>query len=328
MQKKWLTIRIFKKRQGDCPFVSTISQKYVIMWIMIVKIFILLGSLIMIGNITAYVRFIRRSTDVMMSGKHGELHWRRLGLILLVFFLLGYIGVAFWGKPDYLMAGILFFGSIFVSCALLLMYHLVDSMKDRTLEITQTLIGVIEARDPNLNGHSRYVQNLCMCLYRHLPLDVRIRINPVNLEYAALLHDVGKLGVPEEILNKNGELDEREWIIMHDHPKIAMDLLKSLPSFEAIRDWILYHHERSDGQGYYGVPENKVPFPAKLIAVCDTYSAITMRRSYKPARTHEEACSIIDRVSGTQLDPYVVSIFLTIPKDELTACAPEGILDP
>lgn len=286
---------------------------------------IVIGSAIMVGNIVAYVRFIRNSTDIMLSGKHGEQLWEKIGLVLLIFFLAGYLGVAFAGKPDYLMAGILFFGAIFVSLALVLMYYLVDTLKDRSLEVTETLIGVIEARDSNLNGHSRNVQMLCMCLYKHLPTEMKEGINPVNFEYAALLHDVGKLGVPEAILNKPGKLDPDEWDVMKQHLKIAMDLLKSLPSFENIKDWILYHHERIDGKGYYGIPGDDIPMAARIIAVCDTYSAITMRRSYKDKRTHEEAMEIIKDVAGSQLDPDITTIFKTIPKEELQACTPETV---
>ena len=107
-----------------------------------VSIFIIIGSLIMVGNIIAYIRFIRTSTDVMLSGKHGEPVWEKIGLVLLVFFLIGYLGVAIAGNPDYLVAGILFFGSIFVSLALVLMYYLVDSLKDRSMQIAETLIEV------------------------------------------------------------------------------------------------------------------------------------------------------------------------------------------
>lgn len=283
---------------------------------------IILGSILMIGNIIAYIRFIRTSTDAMLSGRHGEPIWAKVGLALLVFFFLGYLGVAFFGKPDLLMAGILFFGAIFVSLTLILLYHLVDTLKDRSLEITETLIGVIEARDPNLNGHSRNVQMLSMCLYRHLPASMKEGISPVSFEYAALLHDVGKLGVPESILNKPGKLEPEEWDVMKQHPKIAMDLLRSLPSFDEIKDWILYHHERMDGKGYYGMPGDDMPMAARIIAVCDTYSAITMRRSYKDKRTHEEAMEIIKEVAGSQLDPDIATVFMTIPKEELQACSP------
>ena len=290
-----------------------------------ISVLIIIGSIIMVGNIIAYIRFIRTSTDVMLSGKHGEPVWEKIGLALLIFFLLGYLGVAFWGKPDMLMAGILFFGAIFVSLALVLLYHLVDTLKDRSIEVTETLIGVIEARDPNLNGHSRNVQRLSMCLYKHLPTYLKEGISPVSFEYAALLHDVGKLGVPESILNKPGKLDAEEWKVMKQHPEIAMDLLKTLPSFNEIKDWILYHHERMDGKGYYELQGNDIPMAARIIAVCDTYSAITMRRSYKDKRTHEDAMEIIEEVTGSQLDPDIARIFMKIPKEELQACTPETI---
>lgn len=288
-----------------------------------IRLLIIIGSAIMVGNITAYIRFIRNSTDIMLSGKHREPLWAKSGLLLLIFFLTGYLGVAFAGKPDLLMAGILFFGAIFVSLALFLMYYLVDTLKDRSLEVAETLIGVIEARDPNLNGHSRNVQMLSTCLYKHLPANLKENINSVNFEYAALLHDVGKLGVPEAILNKPGKLDPEEWEVMRLHPMIAMDLLRSFPSFDEIKDWILYHHERMDGNGYYGIPGDEIPMAARIIAVCDTYSAITMRRSYKDARTHEEAIEIIGKAAGTQLDPDITQVFMTIPRAELEACMPE-----
>lgn len=289
------------------------------------SVFIIIGSIIMVGNIIAYYRFVRTSKDVMLYGKHGEPVWEKIGLLLLVFFLIGYLVVAFAGNPDYMMAGILFFGAVFVSLVLVLMYYLVDSLKDRSLEIAETLIGVIEARDPNLNGHSRNVEKLSMCLYKYLPPSMKEGISPVSLEYAALLHDVGKLGVPESILNKPGKLDPGEWEVMKQHPRIAMDLLKSLPSFDEIKDWILYHHERIDGKGYYGLPGDEITLPARLIAVCDTYSAITMKRSYKESRTYEEAVEIMKDVAGSQLDPDLVNVFLTIPKEELQACTPRTI---
>lgn len=285
------------------------------------------GSLIMVVNVVRYIRFMLSSTDAMMFGKHGSKDriWERLGLVLLVFFLLGYIGVAVLGNPDLLTAGILFGGSIYVLMMLQLMFHLVDSIKDRSLEITETLIGVIEARDPVLNGHSRHVQNLCLCFLDYLPPGIRNKISPVDFAYAALLHDVGKLGVPERILNKKSGLTDEEWSVMRQHPKIAMDILKSLPSFNDIRTWILYHHEFVDGTGYYHLSGDRIPIEARIITICDAYSAITMRRFYNEPKRYEQALELIDEASGSQFDPNLVRIFKSIPKEKIEACAPEAL---
>ena len=283
---------------------------------------IVLGSIIMVGNIIAYARFIHSSSDIMLSASRGEPMWEVTGLLLLIFFLIGYIGVALFQKPDILIACILFFGAIFVSLAVGLMYYLVDTVKKRSMAISQTLISVLDKRDPNLNGHSIHVKNLCVCLYKHTPSQMKEGIAPTCFEYAALFHDAGKLGIPESILNKPGKLTDVEWDIMKQHPKIGVELLKSLPFFDIIKDWILYHHERIDGNGYYGLPGNEIPTAAKMIAICDTYSAITMRRSYKYERSHEEAMEIIHGVAGTQLDPQLVSVFINIPKKEILDCAP------
>jgi len=150
-------------------------------------------------------------------------------------------------------------------------------------------------------------------------------INPVSLEYASLLHDVGKLGVPEAILNKPGKLTDEEWKIMYSHPETGIKILKPLKTFSRISDWILYHHERIDGKGYYKIPDEKIPLAARIIAIADTYSAITMRRSYKEPRTHADAMRIIQEVAGKQLDADLVKIFMTIPEEELKKCIPEQV---
>ena len=98
-----------------------------------------------------------------------------------------------------------------------------------------------------------------------------------------------------------------------------------LKSFSSISDWILYHHERIDGNGYYGKPGGEIPLSAKMIAIVDTYSAITMRRSYKQPRTHEDAIAVLKEVAGTQLDAALVDVFVNIPGEELKACIPEQV---
>ncbi|MBP5617894.1 MAG: HD domain-containing protein [Clostridia bacterium] len=242
---------------------------------------------------------------------------------MLVFFLIGYVLIGFLYDASLMMAFILFFGSVFVTIVLVLMFRLLDTVKARSLDIAETLIGVIDARDPNLNGHSLHVQRLTMLLYKYLPPALKRGIDPISLEYAALMHDVGKLGIPESILNKPAKLTEEEWAQMRQHPEIGVKLLKPLHDFGEIDNWIYCHHERVDGKGYYSILEEDIPLASKIIAVADTYSAITMRRSYKEPRTHEEAIAILQEVAGTQLDVTLVRCFLTIPQDEVLACYPD-----
>ncbi len=287
---------------------------------------IFLGAALMITNIVRFIIFIRTKRDVLSEGDNFGQIMSYVSLVLLCFFFIGYMLVAILGEPDLIMAGILFGGSIFVAIVLTLMFRLISTVKGNALDIAKTLISVIDARDPNLKGHSRYVQNLTMLLYEHLPADKKSEINQLSLDYASLMHDVGKLGVPEAILNKPAKLTDEEWEIMKTHPKVGVSILdEALPSFKAILPWIEFHHERIDGKGYYSIPGDQIPYPAKIIAVADTYSAITMRRSYKDPRTHEDAINIMKEVAGTQLDADLVSILCSIPKEQLMACVPEMV---
>ena len=291
----------------------------------VITIFIIIGSVLMVTNIIRYLLFLKTTHDVLSSGSKRDRVWKYVAMILLIFFLIGYLFIAIFSDPDMMMAMILFGGSIFVAIVLTLMFNLLDTAKTRSIDIAEVLVGVIDARDPNLNGHSRHVQELTMLFYSYLPNWMKNDINPVSLEYAALMHDVGKLGVPESILNKPAKLNDDEWEIMRAHPRVGVQILEPLHTFDHIADWILYHHERFDGNGYYKLQGDEIPLAARIIAIADTYSAITMRRSYKEPRTHEDAVKILQEVAGTQLDAELVKIFLTIPKEELSKCIPEKV---
>lgn len=286
---------------------------------------IVIGAALMTWNIYRFYRFIRSTYDVLSADSSRDKRWMTIALVLLIFFLGGYMYVGIFAHPHLVTALILCFGSVFVAIVLTLLTHLMNTAKERSIDIAEVLVGVIDARDPNLNGHSRYVQEVTMLFYQYLPANLKKDLNPVSLEYAALMHDVGKLGVPESILNKPAKLDDEEWKVMRNHPKTGVKILKPLRTFANISPWIEFHHERLDGQGYYGLKADEIPLAAKIIAIADTYSAITMRRSYKPPRSHEDAIDIIKDVAGTQLDKELVDVFLTIPKDELVKCMPEEV---
>ena len=210
---------------------------------LLADIMIVCGSAIMVSNIYRYMKFMKNDTDVMLARKENNSYMEITALILLIFFLIGYIGIGLFSDKDILISSILIGGSIFVSIILSLIFHLVDTVKERSLEISDVLIGVIEARDHNLNGHSRSVQNLTMLIYKHLPHQMKSNISPISLEYAALLHDIGKLGIPESILNKSGKLNEEERNLMKEHPKIAVQILKSLSNFSCINGFYIIMNE-------------------------------------------------------------------------------------
>ncbi len=286
---------------------------------------IAVGIIIMVTNIIRFFSFMVGSRDVLMAGSRENAIWENIAFALLVFFLIGYILIGAFGKPDLMVAGVLFGGSIFVAIVLTLMFRLVTTVKENALNIAETVIGLVDARDPNLRGHSRYVQNVTMAIYDQLPPEEQGKLHRVSLEFGALMHDVGKLGIPEQILNKPGTLTDEEWAVMRDHPRLSRQILEPLKSLREILPWVEYHHERIDGNGYYKVQEKDIPFAAKIIAVADTYAAITMRRSYKAPRTYEEAAGIMKDVAGIQLDRDIVDVFLKIPKEKLLACVPEDV---
>lgn len=190
----------------------------------------------------------------------------------------------------------------------------------RSMEILETLVGVIEAGDENLDGHSLHVQNLTMLIYDYLPFFERHKINPMNLQYASLFLDIGKLGIPRSIIDKRGKLTPKEKELIQRHPEICVHIFEKHPSFTTVTYWVKYHHERVDGNGYYHLKGNEIPLASRILALADTYSAITMDRSYKPSLPYENAISELRLVAGTQLDSELVDLFCSIPKKKVTAC--------
>ena len=281
-----------------------------------------LGAINMVANIVFYIIFAFRMKDVISGGVKRDSAMIIIGLILIIFFLIGYIYVAIYADPSVVTAFILFFGSLFVTLVIVLLNRLIKTSKQRSLEIAQILISVIDSRAPNLQGHSLHVKNLMTVFYKHLPRRYKGDYNLISLEYAALFHDIGKLELPIEILNNEGNLTEEQEQIMRRHPQIGVRLLRPIKSFDYIADWILYHHERVDGEGYYFKKADSIPFPSKMIAIIDAYSAITMGRVYSRPQTYEEAIKIIKENAGTKYDEELVDIFISIPKAEIEACAP------
>ncbi|MBQ9043392.1 MAG: HD domain-containing protein [Eggerthellaceae bacterium] len=285
---------------------------------MVGQILVAAGFLLMAYNVVRALMFARSVGDVLV-GERGRA-WSIIVVAFLVFFAIVYAFIFFQDFEEVSIGVILLSGSMFVTFVLLWIIRLVGTVKDSTMGMAGALSTVIEARDPNLKGHSRHVQRLTGELYEALPDHMRRQLNKTNLEYAALFHDLGKLGVSESILNKPGKLTPEEWDIMLQHPQIGVQIIEPVGSFDDISDWILYHHERVDGKGYYKLPGDQIPLGARVIAVADVFSAIFMRRPYKDAANYEECIAELKRSAGTQLDAEIVEAFCSIPRATVLTC--------
>jgi HD-GYP domain-containing protein (c-di-GMP phosphodiesterase class II) len=141
------------------------------------------------------------------------------------------------------------------------------------------------------------------------------------LQWSSILHDSGKIGIPESILNKPWRLKDEEYQIIKNHPMKGHTILEPLEQLASSLPGMLHHHERYDGKGYpHGLKGKKIPLEARIIAVADTFDAITSSRAYRPAKTPEEALKEIEKVAGTQLDPDLVEVFKEVFTEDL---APE-----
>lgn len=179
------------------------------------------------------------------------------------------------------------------------------------MEMVTSLAGAIDAKDPYTKGHSTSVSRYAEALARAVNLPEH---EVERIKIGALLHDVGKIGIPESVLKKPGKLDDEEWEIMKQHPTIGAE--KVLAPNEALRDLIpivKYHHERLDGKGY---PEqlkgNQIPLAARIVSVADAYHALVSDRPYRKGMPIEKACAILKEGAGIQWDADLVRQFISI----------------
>ena len=187
-------------------------------------------------------------------------------------------------------------------------YNLSDT---KTWEIATSLAGAIDAKDPYTKGHSTSVSKFSGALARAINLPEK-EIERITL--GALLHDVGKIGIPEAVLKKEGPLSEDEWKIMKQHPVIGVEkVLQPNPSLRDLIPIVRSHHERIDGKGY---PDNlsdaDIPLAAKIVAIADTYHALISDRPYRKGMNIEKAISILEDGAGTQWDANLVRTFIQI----------------
>ena len=168
----------------------------------------------------------------------------------------------------------------------------------------------MDLRDKETEGHSRRVTELSIKLAQDMGM---IEEGILLLRHGALLHDMGKIGIPDAILHKPAGLTEEEWVIMHQHPKFAYDMLNSIEYLREALEIPYFHHEKWDGTGYpQGLKEEQIPIAARIFAVADVWDALTSNRPYRPAWSREAAMEYIREQSGKHFDPQVVEMFFKV----------------
>ena len=185
--------------------------------------------------------------------------------------------------------------------------------REHVLDTMQALAAAVDARDPGTRFHSRTVAAYAVKLAEDIGMDPdRIRL----LEVAAILHDVGKIGVSDSVLMKAGPLTQLERKHVQEHPLLADRILSSTALSEIV-PWVVAHHERWDGNGYpYGIPGELIPLEARILAICDAYDAMISDRPYRSALSVEAALQEIDLNIGTQFDPDIAERFIRIVESE------------
>ena len=288
------------------------------------RFFILIGSILLIFDVINIIIGFMIRKDALAKSDGTRITWTlvlifaAIGMAVLYIYIYSIHFLSMWFGVALFLSAVLFTLSLYM-----FLQHK-RGMQARSIEILESVISAIELADKNLEGHSIFVHNLTMLLYDSLPLQYRIQINPHNLEYAALLLDIGKMGIPKDVLNKSGKLDSEEMNLVRRHPEIATMMLDSIDSFDSISTWIMYHHEWVDGSGYYHLKGEEIPLASRIIAVADAYSAITMERSYKARKSHRDAITELKMVSGTQLDSYLVECFCGISCRRIEMCLTEA----
>jgi putative nucleotidyltransferase with HDIG domain len=178
----------------------------------------------------------------------------------------------------------------------------------------KALTSALEARDSETHGHSERVVNFSLRLGRELGLDEE---QMRSLEFGSLLHDIGKIGVPDAILRKPAKLSESEWVKMREHPLHGQKILRGIEFLEGAARVVAQHHERWDGSGYpAGLKGEEIDINARIFAVADAFDAMTSDRVYRKGRGYDEALAELDEHAGRQFDPAVVASFRRVPRDE------------
>ncbi|HTG87785.1 MAG TPA: HD domain-containing phosphohydrolase [Pyrinomonadaceae bacterium] len=206
--------------------------------------------------------------------------------------------------------------------------HLEELVEQRTVELDRALnslegayrstlkalTAALETRDSETHGHSERVVSYSLRLGREYGLNSQ---DMKALEFGALLHDIGKIGVPDSILRKPAKLTEEEWVRMREHPLHGQQILRGIEFLQGAARVVAQHHEQWDGSGYpFGLRAEDIDVCARIFAVADAFDAITSDRVYRRGKSYEAAAQELDDWAGRQFDPKVVEAFHRVPKED------------
>ena len=185
-----------------------------------------------------------------------------------------------------------------------------ESLEQTFLSTVEALANALEANDEYTSSHARWITDMALHVGEELGMDAKAL---KRLELGALFHDIGKIGIPEAILSKPGPLSDEEWKVVRLHPELGAKILAPIERLEQVCEIVRHCHEHWDGSGYPNNLEGEeIPLESRVILVCDAYHAMTTDRPYRSRLPVEEACRRLREAAGTQFDPQVVEVFLTL----------------
>ncbi|TKC15341.1 HD-GYP domain-containing protein [Robertmurraya kyonggiensis] len=197
----------------------------------------------------------------------------------------------------------------FISRALM---RFAQKVRNDHLELTTALANALNSRDPYTRHHSEKVSKYGLEIAKEMELSAEL-CDVIRI--GGLLHDIGKIGIPEDILTKKGKLTEEEYNIIKSHTRIGYKIIQHISNFaeNGVLDIVLYHHERYDGRGYpSGLKGKEIPLVARIIAVADTFDAMTSNRVYRKKLDFNSTLNTLQQNKGTQFDPEIVDVLLRV----------------
>lgn len=193
-------------------------------------------------------------------------------------------------------------------------FELYTRMRKMYLDTIRTLAATIDAKDPYTHGHSERVSQMALQLAKRLGF---AESEIEYLEYAAILHDIGKIGIEDRILGKKDKLTDAEYEKVKEHPVIGANIMESIEFLKRCSQTVLHHHERFDGRGYpYGIKGEEIPKPARLLAIIDAYDAMNSDRPYRKKLSVEDILKELEQEAGKQFDPIMVEAFISLLKEK------------